>query len=88
MLIVWVFAVNEGAITKLLDNKVLLWLGNISGFTFLIHQVIMRGLRMYVIPHDLGVWYTPCVVASTFVVTIACTYLYLYGRKLIGKNKA
>ena len=87
MLIVWVFSANESVITKFLNNKVLLWIGNISGFTFIIHQVVMRGLRMYVIDQNLGVWYTPCVVVSTFIVTIACTYMYLYGKKLLNKLK-
>lgn len=87
LLIVWVFAVNEGFITKILNNKVLLWLGNISGFTFLIHQVVLRGLKMYVIKASIGQAYLWVVVFATFVVTIIGTYIYLFFEKSVQKLK-
>lgn len=87
LLIVWVFAVNEGFITKILNNKVLLWLGNISGFTFLIHQVVLRGLKMYVIKKSIGPAYLWVVVFATFVVTILGVYIYLFLEKSFQKLK-
>ena len=83
LLIVWVFAVNGGFITKILNNKVLLWLGNISGFTFLIHQVVLRGLQMYVIRPSVGAARVPLLVIFTFIITIMGTYLFLFGKKAI-----
>lgn len=85
LLIVWVFAVNGGFITKLLNNKVLLWLGNISGFTFLIHQVVLRGLQMYAIRADVGAARVPLLIIFTFLITIAGTYIYLFLRKTSQK---
>ena len=87
LLIIWVFAVNEGFITKILNNKVLLWLGNISGFTFLIHQVVLRGLKMYVIKKSIGPAYLWVVVFATFVITIFGVYIYLFLEKSFQKLK-
>ena len=87
LLIVWVFAVNEGVVTKSLNHKVLLWLGNISGFTFLIHQVVLRGLKMYVIDKSIGPAYLWVVVFATFVVTILGVYIYLFLEKCFQKLK-
>ena len=85
VLIVWVFAINGGFITKLLNNRVLLWIGNISGFTFLIHQVVLRGLQMYVIRSHMGAAYVPLLVIFTFLITIAVAYLYLFLRNTTQK---
>lgn len=85
LLIVWVFAVNGGFITKFLNNKVLLWLGNISGFTFLIHQVVLRGLQMYVLPSSIGAMRVPLLVVFTFIITIMGTYVYLFLKKTSQK---
>lgn len=86
LLIVWVFAISGGFITKILNNKVLLWLGNISGFTFLIHQVVLRGLQMYVIRSSIGAAYVPLLVIFTFIITILGTYLYIFLKKSVGRR--
>ena len=85
LLIVWVFAVNGGFITKILNNKLLLWIGNISGFTFLIHQVVLRGVKMYILDSSIGVAYLPLVIIYTFVITIVIMYFYLFLRKTTRK---
>ncbi len=42
--VAWVvlFAVNKGALTRILSNKVTMFIGNISAYAFLIHYVITR----------------------------------------------
>ena len=42
VLLVYLFAQNQGYLTKLLANPVLIHLGNISAYTFLIHPVVIR----------------------------------------------
>ena len=41
-MIVWLFAKNEGYLSKCLVNRVTLYLGNVSSYTFLIHMVVFR----------------------------------------------
>ena len=40
--IVFLFALNKGIISKLLSNKLMIYIGEISGFGFLIHMIITR----------------------------------------------
>lgn len=39
---VFLFAINKGAITKILSNRFLVFCGNISAYAFLIHQMVIR----------------------------------------------
>lgn len=43
--LVYVFALNQGYISKLLTNKVVLFIGNFSANAFLIHQMVYRYLN-------------------------------------------
>ena len=88
MLLVWVFAVHGSVITKMLNNRFLLWLGNLSSMTFLVHQVVIRWVKMNVAQDNLGQWYLPFVIVSCFLITIAGTYLYLFLTKSIKKKSA
>ena len=87
LLLIWVFAVEGSVITKTLNNKVLLWIGNISSVTFLIHQVVIRWVKMNLDKAAMGFWYLPFVIISCFVITIAGTYLYFCLQKLFQKKK-
>ena len=41
LLLVYVFAVNGGYITRLLTNRALIWIGDMSPYAFLIHQIVI-----------------------------------------------
>lgn len=41
LMLVWLFAVNKGRISKFLTNDTMVYLGNISQYTFLIHSVVL-----------------------------------------------
>ena len=43
--LVYVFAKSRGWCMKVLNNQVVIWIGNISSYTFLIHQVVIRWLQ-------------------------------------------
>lgn len=88
MLLVWVFAVHRSVITKALNNPVLMWLGNLSSMTFLIHQVVIRWLRMNLNMAAFGKWYLPFIILSSFAITIAGTYAYIYLSKCLKKKSA
>lgn len=45
IMIVWLFAVNKGLISKLLTNRVMIWIGNISSITFLTHYMVIFYFR-------------------------------------------
>lgn len=57
--IVYLFAMKKGFITNIATNKFFIYLGNISAFTFLMHQMIIRYFdRIYgkLFNFDLNVW--------------------------------
>lgn len=88
LLIVWVFAVSGGIVTKLLNNKVFLWIGNLSGYMFLIHQVVIRGLKMYTGKSLSGTIHLLYIITGTFVISVAGAYIYIYLGKVVKKMKA
>lgn len=88
LLIVWVFAVNDGFITKILNNKLFIWIGNLSGYLFLIHQVVIRGLKMYTGKSLQGNVYLLYIIVATFVISVIGAYIYIYLDKTVKKIKA
>ncbi len=52
VLLVWLFAVNKGLISKLLNNKLFVWVGNISSITFLTHYMVIFYIE-YLFNHTL-----------------------------------
>ena len=75
---VLVFAINKGIITRLFVNKILIALGNISPYAFLIHFVI--SLYVYYIFDYFGIHTNrleqTMLVAAEFVVTVGLSVLY------------
>jgi len=47
LFLVMVFAGSNGGVMKILNNSLLRWIGNISSFTFLIHQMPIRYMGIY-----------------------------------------
>lgn len=88
LLIVWVFAVSGGFVTKLLNNKVLIWVGNLSGYMFLIHQVVIRGLKMYTGKSLQGNVHLMYIIVATFVISVIGAYIYIYLEKTANKMKS
>ena len=86
LLLVWVFAVHGSVITKALNNRVLMWIGNLSSMTFLIHQVVIRWIKMNIPSAGFGQWYLLFVIVSSFAITIAGTYAYIYAAKCLKKK--
>lgn len=83
ILIIWVFAKNQGIITRVLNFKALVKLGDISAQTFVIHQVVIRGLSMYVLKPSLGDAYLPVMILVSFTMTVALAYGYLLVQRSV-----
>lgn len=76
VLLVYSFAMNKGVFARLLTNKVTVWLGDISSYGFLFHQVIIRSLRIIIprfIEADLSK-VTHAIIA--FVLTVIASAIY------------
>lgn len=81
--LVVVFAKNQGWILKSLNNKFLLWVGNISSYTFLIHQVVIRWLQR-ILPETLtGNAKIVVVIILSFLISAAGAELV----RMLEKNK-
>lgn len=80
---VYLFAINKGVITKILNNRAFIFLGNISANTFLIHYVITQYTNHLLSFLNLSVTgiLKACIIASEFIVTIIATLAYMRFRK-------
>lgn len=69
VLLVYSFAQNKGVISRILGNKLIIWIGNLSAYTYLLHQIIIRYLKALDFAGIiLGI--------SAFVITVAIAYMY------------
>lgn len=75
---VYFFAMNTGSISKLLSkSKVLIWIGNISGEAFLIHQISIKAAEIL----TENKW---IVAAIAFVSTLVCTVIWRWLYRAIS----
>ncbi|WP_022767904.1 acyltransferase family protein [Butyrivibrio sp. NC2007] len=75
---VFLFAASKGLLTKVLSNKLMLFIGNISAYSFLIHYVITKytsRLLSYMNVEVYG-WHRAILVFAELVVTIVFSLLY------------
>ena len=77
---VWVllFATNKGWLTKILTNRLTVFIGNISGYAYLIHYVLTKIVKMKLTDNDivLDLKERIVLVIVEFAVTIALSVLY------------
>ena len=88
VLLTFVFSKKKGILTKLLTNKVIVFLGDRSGSAFLIHFPIVVYINTFIFPHLTRLRRTiihgvcfPVAVVSTLVLS------YLYDTKIKPKFK-
>ena len=88
VLLTFVFSKKKGILTKLLTNKVLVFLGDRSGSAFLIHFPIVVYINTFIFPHLTRLRRTiihgvclPVAVISTLVLS------YLYDTKIKPRLK-
>ncbi len=74
--LVFLFAVNQGIISRLLTCQPMLYLGNISAYTFLIHQMVIRYLDV-IINKLFGISLNSYIkVFIALAITIACAEIF------------
>jgi len=78
ILLVYLLAQSKGVISEFLSKKNMVKLGNISGYTYITHYVVLR--YIYIILYRFGMEnMSPLLVAAvTFILTIISTHIYLY----------
>lgn len=81
ILLVYCFASNSGHITKLLSNKILIPVGNISAYAFLIHALVIRYInKLFLLKngYTLSSWKLTLVA---FAITLICSLFYMLMEK-------
>ena len=86
LFLVEVFAMSRGWFMKLFNNPIVLWLGNLSTYTFLIHQVVIRWLRQMLDVHYSGNHYVLVLTILSFAITGIAAMIVQYLSKLKTKN--
>lgn len=86
ILIVFLFAVNKGFISKILNCKPVLFFGNISAYTFLIHFIVIQYLgvifpRFELAPHK------GFIFIIALIITIICVQICIWIKSKIFKFK-
>ncbi|WP_321018262.1 hypothetical protein, partial [Eisenbergiella porci] len=67
--------------TRTIENilgKVLIYIGDISGYAFLIHQIVIKGIERFVSERVL-------LTLLSFVLTIVCTEIFIRTEKTIKR---
>ena len=86
LFLVAVFAMSKGWVMKAFNNPVFLWLGNLSTYTFLIHQVMIRWLKQVLDVHYSGEHYVLVLTMLSFTITGIAAITAQYLSKLKTKN--
>ena len=86
--LVWLFYRKAGFLTGLLTNKVTVFVGNLSGYAFLIHFPIVVYINTFIFPH-LSVLKRTIIHGILFPGSVTATLVlsYLYATRIAGKFK-
>lgn len=79
--IVLLFACNNGIVTRLMTNRLTVYLGNISSYGFLIHQVIIKYFDFYFIEFN-----KYAKVILILILTVIASELYMRIEKICKKG--
>lgn len=86
--IVYLFSINRGIITKALTNKYLVFVGDLSAFAFLIHNIIVKyysSFARHIVPVLYNVWIE---IIICLIITLLCSYLWkIINNKLLKELK-
>ena len=80
VLLVYLFALNKGWISRILTCKPLVFIGDISGHMFLIHMIVIRYFFVEHVPLPLNQW---TMMFSFTVVTVIASVFYIKAEKYI-----
>lgn len=85
-LLVWLFYRKSGFLTRILTNKVTVFVGNLSGYAFLIHFPIVVYINTFIFPH-LSVLKRTIIHGILFPGSVTATLVlsYLYSTRIAGR---
>jgi len=85
-LLVWLFYRKSGFLTGLLTNKITVFVGNLSGYAFLIHFPIVVYINTFIFPH-LSVLKRTIIHGILFPGSVTATLVlsYLYSTRIAGR---
>lgn len=76
VLLVYLFYVKKGFVSNILTNKPLIFIGNLSAYTFLIHQIVIKFVR--------AIFYNKlAIVALSITLTIITAIIYIKFEKTV-----
>ena len=86
-LLVFLFGRKEGALTRALSTKIFVFIGNISGYAFLIHQLMIQYSKLLIsklvtLSNEIAIKMLSSGIA--FIVTVVLSLLYMF---ILEKNK-
>lgn len=87
-MLVYCFAYGSGVLTTFLTNKLLIWLGNLSAYAFLIHELVIRYFDICT-NHICGVYmdrWLICAVALVITLILSLLWQNLCYRKFTFIN--
>lgn len=86
LLLIYLFAIKKGFITKVCTNKVMIYLGNISPWAFLIHYVVIK--YIYAVYDHFSLNLPEIYTALyAFVTTIICVQIWMMIQKIWNRLK-
>lgn len=86
VLLIWVVA-RGGIIAKVLNNRVLIWVGNLSPYTFLIHKVVIKyvdKVSSFIIRKPVN---AVVLAIFSFAVTVLLALIYQYVERKVRNMK-
>ena len=82
--LIYVFSLGKGIITKLLKNKLIFWIANISSYAYLIHRLVIYYVYTFTkcILHNRQISLMIEILLS-FVITVFSVYLYIFIKNIL-----
>ncbi len=84
MFLVYILAQSKGIVSHFLSRRLFVKVGNISGYTYIIHYVVLRYLYIKLYRLNMENCMPILVAMATFVLTVICVKIYLYIVSLIN----
>ena len=87
-LLIYVFAMNKGILSKILTNKIVFFLADLSPYAFLIHRLVIYYFQDYILyvlkPERINIYFA---VFVPFVITMILSFLWMKIYRLYDKSK-
>lgn len=86
VLLVFVFSIDGGVITSILQNRFVFWIAYISPYAFLIHRLAINYLSYYMnTTFRLKQFHFVWGIVGSFVLTVVLVYVYMGGIEVAKK---